>query len=610
MTPNHTPSQSDEATLTTRVRRFTLLLLVLLPCLLYGHTLRFEPVLDDETYVLSNPLLRSHQSFYYPWQFHTFANSGSDLGLSRDMTLNFITRPVTYLSFYANRVFNGTETAGYRMVNIFIHLSNGLLLFLLLEKLLQKNLKSTVAAALAALLFAAHPMATESVTYITQRFESLSTMFCLIAVLGYCLHRHALTRWGQTLHLSVSLIATLLSMLSKETGFVVPLIILAVEYWGFQSTLRSTLKRTWKHLLLMPLLPFLIVATDLAQTGMRPTLSSVLNITNHVEDGHNTLTYFLTQISAWLTYLRLWLLPVGQNFDHDYPKITSALQPAFIAALSGVLTIAGCLWMLYRRHQEKAALLVIGALWFWVSLTPSSSIFALPDLFSEHRSYFPALGLFVAVAAGLSKLLEFQHRQLFKTAVLVLYPIILISLSLTTLLRNEVLRTRENVWKDSLAKGSNTARVWKGLGIASHQQGRPQEAIECFKKAVAVRPQDLEAWYNLNTAYLKMGMNQEALESTQNSLQFLGANTQLLHLRALAFVNAGYPDEGQKIWTLILQHTPGNRDANVCLGEFYAKMGRYEEALYHLSEAEKTGPLSPYMMEIKRKLQAQLSTMR
>jgi tetratricopeptide (TPR) repeat protein len=120
----------------------------------------------------------------------------------------------------------------------------------------------------------------------------------------------------------------------------------------------------------------------------------------------------------------------------------------------------------------------------------------------------------------------------------------------------------------------------------------------------------MESWYNLNTAYLKTGMYQEALDSTQKSLEYLGGNTHLLHLRALALTNAGWPDEGRKIWELILQYIPGNRDANISLAEFFAKTGRHEQALYYFHEAEKTGPLSSALSEIKRTIQAQLSTMR
>lgn len=604
------PAEANETLSAAKIRWLTLALLIILPCLLYGHTLRFEPVLDDENYVLANPLLRDHQSFLYPWNFKAFATSGDNLGQSRDMALNFITRPVTYLTFYANRISHGSDPAGYRVINILIHICNGLLLFLLLEKLTGKGSRATLAAALAALLFAVHPMATESVTYITQRFESLSTLFCLLAVLSYVLYRNAPSSRSGKAYLGLSLLASGLSMLSKETGFVVPWLIIAVEYFGFQSSPTMTWRRTWKHLLLTPILPILIIATDYAQTGIRPTLSSLLHVTNHVQDGHNTTAYFLTQVSAWLTYLRLWLLPVGQNFDHDYPKIISVLQPAFIGALSGVLSIVGFIILAHRRSAGRTAFITIGALWFILSLAPSSSLFALPDLFSEHRSYFPSIGLFLALSVWLFQLFNTKVSQHWKTSLQVIYPVILLTLCLATLLRNEVLRTRENIWQDSLAKGTNNARVWKGLGIAKHQLGRPKEAIECFKNAVAVKPLDMESWYNLNTAYLKTGMHQEALDSTQKSLEYLGGNTHLLHLRALALTNAGWPDEGRKIWELILQYIPGNRDANISLAEFFAKTGRHEQALYHFNAAEKSGPLSSTMSEIKRTLQAQLSTMR
>lgn len=608
--PNGVPQPESATRARTNIRWLALALLAAIPYLLYGHTLHFDPVLDDEAYVLHNPLLKNADNFSYPWHFRSFAMSGNDLGQSGDMALNFITRPLTYFTFYLNLTSHDTSLAGFRIINILIHAANGFLLFFLLEKLLGKDLKSTISAALATLLFAVHPMATESVTYITQRFESLSTLFCLAAVLSYSFFKSTRTTGKAGVWLGISLISTLASMLSKETGFVIPLLILALEYFHYQSPIKKSLKLACGHLLLMPILPFLIIATDYAQTGTAPTFDSLFNITNHGEKGHTSYEYLLTQVSAWLTYLRLWLLPIGQNFDHDYPKITALFQPAFIKALAGVLCLSLLVWITHRRTQGKTALITLGAFWFILSLTPSSSFFALPDLFAEHRSYFPAIGLFLGVAALLRHLLRQERIIRWKMPVIVIYPVLLLTLSLATLLRNETLRTRENIWTDSLAKGTNTARVWKGLGIANHEQGRPKKAVQCFQKAVEVNPTDLESWFNLNTAYLKMNMNQEALKSTAKSLDIFGGNSLLLHHRALALTNAGLADEGCKIWQFILQHLPSNRSANLGLGEVFAKSGRYAEALIHLLEAEKTGPLPDNMKEVKKILQSQLSTMR
>jgi protein O-mannosyl-transferase len=586
--------------------------LTVLPWLLYGHTLRFGTVLDDDAYVFENPYLKDASSFLYALDFQSFMQRCIQWGVSADIALNFITRPVTYFTFYLNRLISGDATSTYRLVNIAIHMGNGLLLFTLIRRLLRRDSISLLAAATAALLFIVHPLATESVTYITQRFESLATFFCLLALILYLKAHEATSPRERWMLGTASVLATLFSMLSKETGVVTPILLVLLNLLHLQDRPWAALRRAAAHLALLPLIPSLIAITHWVQTSGKLTAFTLVNITNKGNDPYPLSDYLLTQVCAWISYLRLIILPIGQNFDHAYPLVTSPLDFRFIAALLITTGLIAGAWINYRRHSGRsAALILLGVLWYFGSLLPSSSIVPLPDLFSEHRSYLPSVGFFLALAAGLRLLLKLASRMKEASGVLhTVGALVIVVLCVSTLLRNEALRNRESLWTDALAKGSNTARVWKGLGIVHFNSGRIEDSARSFEKALEVSPEDEEAWLNLCTLHIKTEQPDKALEVSERALQLRPHAIQLLHLRGIALVMGGRMKEGLQQWHMILQSFPDYRAAHLSMAEVLAQNGHEERALHHLQLAERSGLLPPAFVSIKKKLQSHLSVMR
>lgn len=582
-----------------------LLVLALLPWFLYGHTLNFEVVLDDEPYVFDNPLLRDPGSFLYLLDFKTFALSADAWGISPDVPLNFILRPVAYLTFYINLCLGGSETAGFRLVNISIHMLNGMLLFLLARRLLGgDDSRARIAAIASALLFVAHPLATESVTYIVQRFESLSTLFFLLAMLGYVCAREASSPGRGRAWMAVSLLSTLLGMLTKETCVTIPVMLLALELVWRRQTVFQSIKTVRWHLLLMPIIPCFILASQWAHTGQVAVADS-LNITNGGPQVYPITHYFMTQVCAWVSYLRLIVLPVGQNFDHDYPLITSVTDWRFLASAAVVLLLTGLSWLFYlrRRSSSTAVMMLLGVLWYFITLAPSSSIVPLPDLFSEHRCYLPSVGIFLVLAALLYELQRFRLSSGSRFSLLAVSSTCLLALSFATLLRNESMRTREGLWQDALAKGSNKARVWKGLGIAAYSAGRLQEAIEHFKHATESHPEDVESWVNLCAMYVQTKNAQEGLDTARLGIKHVGPKVNLLHLLAHSMILTGRWQDAKRLWEDILASVPDHRDSHLSLAEICAQTGDTQQAMKHLRAAKKTRPLEPMYLKMERRLQ-------
>ncbi|GEP44688.1 hypothetical protein BGE01nite_39790 [Brevifollis gellanilyticus] len=591
-------------------RLITALLLAVLPWFLYSHTLHFEPLLDDDPYIFHNPLLKDSESFLYPLYFKTFALSADKWGISPDVPLNFILRPFAYLTFYLNLNFGGPETAGFRLVNISLHMLNGMLLFLLAQSLAgRKDGRSFIASLSVALLFAVHPLATESVTYIVQRFESLSTLLCLLAVLTYIQSRKVSNLQLGRAWKAGSLICTLLAMFSKETAFTLPVMLVLLEMtWRRQTLWRSLVSARW-HLLLMPVIPLLIFAAEWAQSGRFSVVDSV-NITNGGPQEYNVMQYFTTQICAWVSYLRLLILPVGQNFDHNYPLITSMSDWRVISSGSFVLALFLCSWLYFRRHRGATSAMVLwGLLWYFVTLAPSSSIVPLPDLFSEHRCYLPSIGVFIALAALLKEMLSLRLPAFSRLTLIAAGSSCVLALSFATLLRNETYRSRETIWRDALSKGSDKARVWKGLGISANNAGRHDEAINCFKRSTENHPEDIESWINLCAMYVQQKRSEDALAAGNMAVKHVGNKATLLHLMAHSLVQLGRWQEAKGVWENILKTLPDHRDSHLSLAEIAAQTGKGQEAMRHLNAAERIMPLDRHYAELKNQLQTQVASL-
>ncbi|MES2598940.1 MAG: tetratricopeptide repeat protein [Verrucomicrobiota bacterium] len=587
-----------------------LMLLAALPWLLYGHTLHFETMLDDEPYVFNNPLLKNSESFLYPLYFKSFALSADKWGISPDVPLNFILRPVAYLSFYLNLNFGGHETAGFRLVNISLHMMNGMLLFLLARSLLGRNNGSSFIAALTvAVLFTAHPLATESVTYIVQRFESLSTLFSLLTLLAYIQSKKASSLPRGQAWKAGSLLCMLMAMFTKETAVTLPVLLVLLEMtWRRQTLWRSLVSTRW-HLLLIPVIPVLIFASEWAQNG-RFSVVGTLNITNGGPQEHTVAQYFMTQVCAWVSYLRLLILPVGQNFDHSYPLITSITDWRLISCGVLVLGLLLASWLFFRhRRGATGAMVLWGVLLYFITLAPSSSIVPLPDLFSEHRCYLPSIGIFIALAALLKEVFSLRLPSLSRFTLLATGSVCVLALSFATLLRNESYRTRESMWRDALSKGSDKARVWKGLGIAANNAGRPDDAIQCFKHATENHPEDIEAWINLCAMYVQRKRSEEALATANLAIVHAGQKATLLHLMAHAMVQLGRWQDAKRVWENILRTLPDHRDSHLSLAEIAAQTGKSQEAMRHLNAAERIMPLDSYYVKLKNQLQSQIASL-
>ncbi len=331
---------------------------------------------------------------------------------------SFIGRPLSRLSFTLNASTWPTDPYPFKITNIFIHTLNALLLFALFYIILKAmNRPAQQAAAIAftaALFWAIHPAQTSTVLYIVQRMAELSTLFIIAGLLCYVRGRTLLFKnpgAGYTLMSIGVIVFGLLAFLNKETGILITVLILIIEFTLLNKPDRPRYWRYWAIPILG--LPVLIIAGYF-----------IMIIANH--ESHYIARNFglyerlLTQPRVLMDYLVNFAFPFSTPaIQHDHFSLSSGIATPFTTLIS-ILTVIVAL-VLAVRVRFKQPLLSFAILWFFGAHLLESTVLPL-EIYFEHRNYIPLIGPSLAAAYYLYEFLKTKRRA---------FPIVVIVIATT-----------------------------------------------------------------------------------------------------------------------------------------------------------------------------------
>jgi tetratricopeptide (TPR) repeat protein len=413
-------------------------------------------------------------------------------------------RYLGHLSFALSWRAFGEQVAGHHAVNLAIHLANALLVWRLTRLLWRTPAlaasrlapRADRVALLAALLFVAHPLQTQAVTYIVQRYASLAALFFLSSVCAYLTFRLSPPGWRARGWYVLFLASAVAAPWTKENALVLPIAVAAAEWIFFEAPLRR------RAILLSPFLGAAAAGLVLAlASGLDPARMDALS---RVDSALARSDYLLTQLRVVASYLRLLALPVGQNLDHDVAISTSLLEPAVLLSLALHLALLGgaAYAILGASRRDPAWRLAgFGVIWFYVALLVESSVIPIADVMYEHRVYLPSAGVFLLAATGLGALPQLASARAWRGATLALAGL----LAALTFARNGVWRDDLSLWSDAATKSPNKARAINNLGVARFVRGDYAAAASLFERAVRADPSYEKAWFNLGTARHRLG---------------------------------------------------------------------------------------------------------
>ena len=560
--------------------------IVLAGVIAYANAYHGEFVFDDEPEIVTQQLIRNPHHFLRSWEAYRAHPN----------------RILVYFTFALNYALGGLDTTGYHAVNILVHLGTALLVYALaLLSFRTPHLRRSAlapwrasVALVAALLFVTHPVQTQAVTYVVQRFASLATFFYVLAVVLFVRWRlardagRATGLGGWALYATV-LVSALAAMKSKEIALTLPLVIAVYEFAFFASPLRRRL--AW----LAPILATLVVIPASTFDLHKPLGALLADVSSiRLQSEVSRLDYLRTQLTVVVRYLGLLLVPVGQNLDYDYPIYRSFAEPR--VAISGLfLLVLGALalaawggpvgrWT--RRTFDPASRLVaFGLVWFFVALSVESSVIPIVDVIFEHRVYLPSVGFFVA-AASLGALAAHRLAPA-RAAKATLVAGILISLVLgaATLARNEVWSTKLTLWTDVVAKSPRKSRARDNLGLALARRQREAEAIVQFREAIRLEPTNARAWTNLGVALVKTGRRAESAAAFVAAVNLDPDHAEALYNLGRYYLVEGRYDEAAALFQRAIRRRRDYAEAYANLGAAWNQLGRHAETIRLLEDA-------------------------
>jgi len=502
------------------------------------------------------------------------------------------------LSFALNYRIGGLDVFGYHVANLLIHAGNGVLVFWLAATTLRtpalrraetSPLVRRYLPVTSGLLFAVHPVQTQAVTYVVQRYASLATLFFLLALVLYAQARISLeparaSRPRTACLYLLSILCAAAAMKTKEISFTLPLVAAGYELlffgWGRRAIGLAPLAAT------AALVPLGLASQG---RGLAGVASAGANISRSV--------YLLRESRVVVTYVRLLLLPFGQNLDPDYRLSHSLSDPGVLFALSllsAVLATAVFLLVRARATNRATGILVFfGTAWFFVTLSVESSIVPLSDVIAEHRLYLPSAGCSVALAtallAGVERLRLRRSLRAQAAAALLLTST---PLAVATHARNSVWSGDVTLWSDVVAKSPNKARPHNNLGNALLSAGRVEDAVHELRDATRLDPAMAEAHNNLGVAYRASGRADEAIAEFRRSIALDASRAPVHYNVSVALRANGQLDEAARELEETVRLDPSVAVAHDDLGAVHLAMGRLPEALRELREATRLAPSS------------------
>jgi tetratricopeptide (TPR) repeat protein len=468
---------------------------------------------DDDIYVTANPYVQ------------TGLNARSiTWALNIGYAANW--HPLTWISHMADVQFYGQKPMGHHLTSVLLHIANVLLIFWILTRMTGAVWKSAFVAA----LFALHPLHVESVAWVSERKDVLSTFFGLLTILAYV--RYA-DRPEPRRYLPVVAVFSL-SLMSKPMLVTLPVVLLLLDYWPLRRMQGiGPLLREKAPLFALSLASGIITIIAQRSAG---AVASTLDCPLTVRLGNAVLSY--------VKYLMQMIWPRDLVIDYPY---TQSLPVWQVASAAAFLVAVTALVIVYRARQRY---LLVGWLWYVVTLVPVIGLLQVGDQSKADRyTYVPLIGVFVMVSWGMSEAVA-RSRAASRIA-----PV----LGLAALVALGVSAGRQaEYWRDSIALFEHTLSITpdnpviqNDLGSALASSNRLGEAVEHCREALRLNPDYAKAHYNLAYCLRRQGDIEGAIAH----------------------------------YTAAIQADPRHAKAHNDLAVVCLELGRFDEAIDHCIEA-------------------------
>jgi tetratricopeptide (TPR) repeat protein len=469
------------------------------------------------------------------------------------------------------------------------HAANALLLFLLLFRATRKLWPAAAVAA----LFAWHPLHVESVAWISERKDVLSTFFGLLALLAYVKFseespvpvpssKFQVPKGKGWYAWTTGFFA--LSLMAKPMLVTLPFVMLLIDIWPLErwrlfEALNSKSETQNPSRLLFEKAPFLLltigscVVTFLAQRS-----EAVLSL-----EQRPLGLRLANALVSYAEYLGKIIWPANLAVIYPLPNEIPVWQIAGAAVVLAL--ISGLVWVARKSHPY----LLIGWLWYLGTLVPVIGLVQVGgQALADRYTYVPSIGIFIALAFGVADLAA--RFRISKVAIATVAALVLAASLFATERQLGFWQNSETLFTHAIALTKNNAVAHLNLGVALEQDNRQQEALAEYRKAVEIDSHRFQAHNNLANLLATMGSRDEALAEYREALR-LDPNVALAHVNlGTLFVDLGRFDDAMREYAEAARLAPEDPRPRYLMGKACLRRGQSAEAVKHFREALRLGP--------------------
>ena len=513
--------------------------------------------------------------------------------------------PLTWLSLMLDVDLFGPGPVGPHVTNLLFHLANTVLVFLLLRSLTRATWRSAFVAA----LFALHPLHVESVAWISERKDVLSTFFGLLALRAYAGYAQRVTsdEWQVTrtepilsrvtCHGSrfywLALLFFVLGLMSKPMLVTLPFLMLLLDWWplGRVSSVECRVPGapapasqllTFSRLI-SEKIPFFIlsaiscVVTFIAQQKSGAVISLVkISLAQRVE---NTFV-------AYVRYLAKTFWPASLANPYPYPEHWAVGLVVLSAVLVAGLSVA-TLWL-----GRKRPFVPVGWFWFVGTLIPVIGLVQVGNQsLADRYTYFPLIGIFMVVVWGLAGMCA--NRRWPGPVIGVLAVIVLLACGLRTRDQISYWQNSGTLFRHTLSVTENNFIACNNLATWLSKNGRVTEAMDWFRQSLQIRPNNPDALYNLGNAFARQGNWDEAIGNYRRALQMAPDQADMLNNLGFALATKKQFADAIACFEAALKLNPDSASTHNNLAAVLFSENRLDEAVQHYRESLRITPDDP-----------------
>lgn len=526
---------------------------------------------DDNLYVTDNDLVQSGFSF------HSLSRSFLDIQAGN-------WHPLTMLSHTLDWQLYRDKAGGHHWTNVIIHIINTFLLFLLFKTMTGALWKSALVAA----LFALHPINVESVAWVAQRKNVLSTFFWNLTMLIYVWYVKK-PNWKRYFPV---LISFSLGLMSKPMLVTLPFALLLLDYWPLQrfsikaqpeyqqsDAKEHSQKKNRIFVLVLEKVPLFTLAAIAGYLTLyaQKAVHAVVDIQSF------PMFYRLgNAVMSYALYIKkmFWPFDLAVFYPFNY---NMALWPIILVALPIML-----LTVLVLVYVRKFPYLLTGWFWYLGTLVPVIGFVQVgSQSMADRYAYVPLIGLFLMLAWGMGDILK---KRISVKYTIIIAALMIFGLTITTY-------HQIKYWKDTLTLFSHAVDVTKNNAFAHSNvagellvQGDIDEAMVHLEKALSLTPDDYNTLVRAARAYHVRGKNEKAIEALRRAIQVHVGYARAYHDLYIILSGMGRKEEALQVYINAVELNKNNPDIYFGYGSVLAEHGDYEEAIVQYEKALKMRP--------------------